>query len=64
MIPARLAKSDSEPLRGQVVPDPWVEHWFRVWAQAYDDRHPWVAAYALARGSLRALRVDFRFWRW
>lgn len=38
--------------------DPWVEHWYRLWEAAYTDHHPITAAYALARGSLRALRVD------
>lgn len=54
----RPGKSASRP-----VPDPWVEYWYRVWEAAYTDHHPLVATYALARGSLRALRLDLSWWR-
>lgn len=49
-------ESDSYPRRYRA--DPWVEYWFRMWERAYTEHHPLVASYALARGSLRALRID------
>lgn len=56
--------SDSGLRLSGPCPDERVEGWYRVWERAYTEHHPLVATYALMRGSLRALRVDCRVWRW